>query len=122
MGSVPEKKALARAGKILGEAPVGMLTARITQRLELFQGPKASWGALPLLAEDVAKAHHALKRLRGRAPVVELAEHWRSAAEVRRLHRDAATPEHVRREILLMWPELKTSPDGPKSTMRLWRI
>jgi hypothetical protein len=107
MGSVPGKKVLTAALQTLGASPVAMLTARITQRLELFEGPKASWGALRLLAEDVAKAQHALKKMRGRAPVVSLGEHWRSAAEIRRLHRDSSTPEHLKREILLMWPELK---------------
>jgi DNA-binding transcriptional ArsR family regulator len=107
LGTVPEKNALTRALTALGRAPLEWLTSRITQRLELFEGPKASWGALPLLAGDVALAHRRLAKLRGDTVPIDLARHWASAAEVRRLHADRMTPEWARTELLLMWPELK---------------
>ena len=115
--SPPDRRAVARAVKALGPAPVAMLQNRITQRLDLFRSPKASWGALAMLAEDVAKAYHALKRLRGRAPAVEMAGHWKSATEVRRLYSDPETGEHVRREILIMWPELRATTQKPHSRL-----
>lgn len=115
--SPPDHRAVLRAVKALGPAPVQMLQNRITQRLDLFRSPKASWGALAMLAEDVAKAYHALKRLRGRAAPVELSGHWKSATEIRRLYADPETGEHVRREILIMWPELKQSGDRPRTRL-----
>lgn len=111
LGTVPEKNALHRAIQTLGRAPVEWLTARITQRLELFRGPRASWGALPLLAQDVAQAHLRLGKIRGNTVPINLTPHWASAAEVRRLQADPATPEPVRTELLLMWPELRPPAD-----------
>jgi hypothetical protein len=121
LASVPPKNMVTAALEALGGAPVKMLESRIALKL-----PKiTAWGMIVLLARDVQEAWKALGvPIPGRS-LYRLDEHWASSAEVRRLHADPLTPALIKREILLMWPELgakKTKKqESAESTERLFR-
>lgn len=100
--SVPPKNIISDALTALGDAPIKMLESRIALKL-----PKiTAWGMVILLAKDVLEAWRALGVPLLNRSQYRLDDHWASAAEVRRLNVDPLTPAEVKREILLMWPEL----------------
>lgn len=106
--SVPPKKEIQQAVKILQGAPVELLKSKIMQRIHVFK----SWKMLPLLASDVQKVHRQILKFPASTDQYDLARHWASATEVRRLYSDDKTPQGVKLEIQAMWPEL----GQPKTT------
>lgn len=105
LGTCPEQKFIAQAVKVLAGCPLERLKCRILQRINKI----TSWAMLPLLAEDVRKAHVELKRVtQARGPAqYDLTADWSSATKIRRLYSSGETPEPVKSEIVLMWPELQ---------------
>lgn len=108
LGTCPEEKFVAQAVKVLGDCPTERLKSRILQRINNV----TSWAILPLLAEDVRKAHVELKRVtESRGPAqYDLTADWSSATKIRRLYSSGDTPQAVKQEIVHMWPELRTGP------------
>jgi hypothetical protein len=102
LASVPPKNIVTAAIQALSGAPIKMLESRIALKLPKIR----AWGMIVLLANDVRAAWEALGVPIPNRSQYRLDDHWASAAEVRRLNTDPATPAEVKREILLMWPEL----------------
>jgi hypothetical protein len=104
----PPADILDRTLKILGKAPLEPLLGRISERAPACTG----WKLIPLLAADVRETYASIKRLMPDFDIARernrynLDQHWASSREVRRMHADPETPEAVRKEITLMWPEL----------------
>ncbi len=115
LGTCPEQKFVAQALKVIADCPLERLKSRILQRINKI----TSWAMLPLLAEDVRKAHVELKRVaESRGPAqYDLTADWSSATKIRRLYSSGETPEGVRSEIVSMWPELQMG-QGRKSKMQ----
>ena len=103
--SVPPKKELQAAIKMLNGAPVELLKSKIMQRIHVFK----SWKMLSLLASDVQKVHRQILKFPASTTQYDLRRHWASATEVRRLYSDETTPQGVKLEIVSMWPELGQS-------------
>lgn len=106
LGESPSEKLITRTLDILGGAPLEPLFGLIRSKLKKFTG----WGLLEHLAREISQKYQTLQLLtdgeddRAR---YHLNLHWRSSLEVRRLHADPDTPEPVKRELLMIWPELK---------------
>jgi hypothetical protein len=122
LGTVPPQKIITRCVELLkaGCAPVEALEVRIMQRI----GVLTSWGFLLDLARDVAQAFHARRKLLKNMPEqYDLRPHWASATQIRAWHADSGTPEAVKIQIVMMWPELQIDPKtGSKADMYEQRL
>ena len=106
LGSCPPKNIVESVDKTLRGAQNGMVMfeAGVYARLDSVTG----WGLIPLLAQDARKAAFAVSRLPKRTDF-DLTRHWESSRQVRRMIHDSNTPETVKTELFLMWPELRKS-------------
>jgi len=105
LGTCPEESFVRRALNALGRAPLQLLKNHVLRRHASIK----SWAMLPLLAEDVARAHLRFSIVQKQNPVqYDLTADWASAQHVRALHSAEDTPAAVKAEILLMWPELES--------------
>lgn len=113
--SCPTEKLLDDIMRILNGAPLEPLFLRIIQKKSIF----TEWGLLRNLADDVAQSYRFLHNIDATADRerYRLDQHWDSAYEVRKLHADPNTPQAIREELLLMWPELEKpkEPRRPKT-------
>jgi hypothetical protein len=111
LGNCPSPQLLAKVQRILGDCPLSHLKAHVLRRLDAVTG----WGFVSILAEDVAQAFTKLRHARKRNPVqYDLEPDWASAAHVRALYSSGETPETVKAELILMWPELERQRKTPK--------
>lgn len=115
LGTCPDPKVIERSIRVLGPCPVEHLKTHILRRFEAIK----SWPFIAILAEDVAQAHTKLRTVRARHPVqYDLEPDWASATRVRALYSSGETPEAVKAEIVLMWPELKAQAKAKRPNVK----
>jgi hypothetical protein len=104
LGDCPPEKVIAKTIEVLGRTPLESFKNQVMRRFKKITG----WGLLVMIAEDARKGYYALSSipLALQRSQYHLDWHWASCTEVRALYADVNTPQSVKNELTLMWPEL----------------